>query len=144
MKKNKQRKKGKKMAEKWFVNEVVSKYRNHKFVVRLMRMGHRCGYVQVNDLAVFRKLEKIYNEEFSIPQINAHGGITFVKLDASKNYLPLNKWIGFDCNHLDDLPDKVATKQNFTLSYHASYFCYWLSFFGISVFWRFDLSYYKG
>ena len=60
---NKQRK-VKKMAEKWFVNEVVSKYRNHNFVVRLMRMGHRCGYVQVNDLAVFRKLEKIYNEEF--------------------------------------------------------------------------------
>ena len=101
---------------KMFVDEVVDIYNGHQFVVKLQRRGHRCGYVRVNDSALFEKIKQWYdawdNCDFDF---DVHGGITFVS-DIEGQYLPPGAWIGFDCAHCDDLPDIPAAVVAFDLS----------------------------
>lgn len=104
------------MKQKFFYEEKSDTYKNHKYIVRLLRTGHRCGYIMLNNPFVFRKIEKFYNENFYVSGIDVHGGITFVKYNATSHYLPGQKWIGFDCCHLEDLWDLKSAKKHFDLS----------------------------
>lgn len=100
--------------KKWFKDELLGFYEGHKFIVTLMRYGHRCGYVLVNDHELFERIKEWYknwNDEFDF---DVHGGITFVESDPDNHHLPGGDWIGFDCNHLGDTLDFTAVYNEFT------------------------------
>ena len=100
--------------KKWYVNELLGGYEGHFFVVTLMRYGHRCGYVKVENHELFERIKKWYcdfdNSEFSF---NVHGGITFCESDPDNHHLSKGDWIGFDCNHAGDLIDATALFNEF-------------------------------
>ncbi|WEV36242.1 hypothetical protein [Lactobacillus sp. ESL0677] len=53
-----------------------------------------CGYVMIP------KNNKLFGKDYmdnDFPNLDVHGGITYVDYDQENNW-----WIGFDCNHLDD------------------------------------------
>ena len=103
------------MSSKRYIDEVVSVYKGHDFFVKLQRLGHRCGYVRVNDSTLFSKIQNWYNwwnnQDFDF---DVHGGITFVNQSTGDDYLPGMNWIGFDCAHYGaDCPDREATLNAF-------------------------------
>lgn len=98
------------MKNKNFVDEVFGTYKGHDYVVRFHRMGHRCGYVRVNEKSLFDKIKKTYDELFDPDNkynIECHGGLTFVEEfdKPDHGFTKVGCWIGFDCNHCDDLQD---------------------------------------
>ncbi len=98
------------MDNKNFVDEVFGTYKEHDYVVRFYVLGHRCGYVRVNDEKVFAKIKDAYDNlhdpdnQFNI---ECHGGLTFVEEfdKPDRGFAKAGCWIGFDCAHSDDLQD---------------------------------------
>jgi hypothetical protein len=98
-----------------YYDEIVNTYKGYKYVVRLQRMGHRCGYVQVPDDNLFDEIDKNYhNWDFDGPYIECHGGLTYCYRDH-EDYLEGDNWIGFDCAHLGDAYDIEAMKDRFII-----------------------------
>ena len=85
--------------------ESVSEYRGFKYVIALMSMGHRCGYVAIP------KDHVLYGRHFNNILLDCHGGLTY-----SDDGYPLddgNWYIGFDCAHWGDGKDYDAIKKYF-------------------------------
>lgn len=76
-------------------------YKGIRCVVIFTRMGHRCGYVGVDEKSTI--FEKGYNElDFDV-----HGGLTYSGGGKDSKY-PVESnlfWIGFDCAHYMDSSD---------------------------------------
>lgn len=84
--------------------EAIKEYRGHEVRVILYPTGCRCGYV------------KLANPIDSVDEIMCHGGITFNQLVDDNSYRFGNKhghWIGFDCAHIGDAPDRDAVTRYF-------------------------------
>ena len=83
------------------VVEKVGEYKGIRYVVALMSLGHRCGYVAVP------KEHRYYKDnDYDCMNIYCHGGITY-----SGDEYPLddgNWYIGFDTAHWGDGKDKDA------------------------------------
>jgi hypothetical protein len=83
------------------VVEKVGEYKGIRYVVALMSLGHRCGYVAVP------KGHRYYKDkDYDCMNINCHGGITY-----SGDEYPLddgNWYIGFDTAHWGDGKDLDA------------------------------------
>lgn len=91
--------------DRGFYDEFTGSYRNHKFVVRLYDIGHRCGYTEV-----LGRLPRGCNLECDIL---VHGGVTY---DAVADDWVSNDgchWIGFDCGHSTDKKDVSAVREVF-------------------------------
>jgi hypothetical protein len=101
-----------------FVDEIKEEYHGFKFVVKMQRMGHRCGYVQIPDNELFQKIQKAADSGEGNGQydIICHGGITFVEDNPPQDYLTGNNWIGFDCYHAGDDKDITSAMELFDLS----------------------------
>jgi hypothetical protein len=96
-----------------YYDEIVNTYNGYNYVVRLQRMGHRCGYVQVPDNDLFDKIsENYHNWDFDGPYIECHGGLSYCYKD-NEDYLEGDNWIGFDCAHLGDACDREAVMSIF-------------------------------
>lgn len=61
--------------------------------VKIMPMGHRCGYVGVSE-EVFK--DKGYDDL----DVDVHGGLTYARTEEDGL-----RWYGFDCAHLGDARD---------------------------------------
>lgn len=85
--------------------ESVSEYRGFKYVIALMSMGHRCGYIAIP------KDHELYGKDYNELLLDCHGGLTY-----SDDGYPLddgNWYIGFDCAHLGDGKDYDALVKYF-------------------------------
>ena len=77
-------------------------------VVLMTSMGHRCGYVSVEEGHPFHGVEYMTeapNGERPDCAISVHGGITYSSYGHDLEYplpTPGGWWFGFDCNHLMD------------------------------------------
>lgn len=102
------------MREKDYFIEDSGKYRGMDWVVIFRSLGHRCGYVRIEDDSIFERYEKEYDGIY-IPSLDVHGGITFVNRleDVNPNGLPAGNWLGFDAAHDEDLNDYQAARQYF-------------------------------
>ena len=77
-------------------------YRGIKYNVKMMRQGHRCGYVIVPNKIKISDIDFSYDSGFDV-----HGGITFAKIENGL------KVIGFDAAHVMDKPDLEIAKTRF-------------------------------
>ena len=98
------------MSKKYYVDEVFGVYNGHDYIVRFYDMGHRCGYVRVNEKSLFDKIKKTYDELYDPDNkynIECHGGLTFCEefSQPDRGFTKAGCWIGFDCAHFNDLPD---------------------------------------
>lgn len=92
--------------------ETRFEYKGYPCVVVFQKMGHRCGYVGLPKEHKYYGLEDFMSEPLC--DIECHFGLTY-----SRNYLVGQDdkdtwWIGFDCNHCDDLPDYETALKYFT------------------------------
>lgn len=100
------------LTNKVYKNYKIEKdfyYKNYRCLIIAQNGGFRCGYIKIS------KNNILYNKEYAYIDINIHGGLTY----SSFNYegYPIktkNKtyWIGFDCNHVDDLYDLNLINSN--------------------------------
>lgn len=93
------------------INEVVGNYLNHDYIVKIFNDGHRTGYVKIDDIEIFNKIKNDYRT-FSC-EIDCHGGLTFIETVKNSPFLPDGNWIGFDCAHDGDIPDKEGAEAHF-------------------------------
>lgn len=101
-----------------FIDEIINYHLGHKYIVRLQQMGHRCGYVKVNNEEIYQKIADCYwNFDLDKYSLAVHGGITLVEKNPISYFLPDGCWIGFDCNHLGDLPDFNALLMDFDVPF---------------------------
>ena len=89
-------------------------YKGITCVVVGVRIGHRCGYVGLQNPP-----KSITDDPYSL-DLDVHGGITYSRY--SKNY-PINTsttkfWLGFDCAHYSDGKDMTLVKE---LNYKVVY-----------------------
>lgn len=85
-------------------------HKGYEYLIVLTPMGHRCGYVAINDNHALYKEESYDSKKIS--ELKMHWGCTFYGkqfTDSACN----DKWIGFDCAHSGDRPDTQATKESF-------------------------------
>ena len=61
--------------------------------VKIMPMGHRCGYVGVN-------AEVFANIGYDELDVDVHGGLTYARNEEDGL-----RWYGYDCAHLGDARD---------------------------------------
>lgn len=96
----------------WIVIEGGGSYKDYEYLIVFISMGHRCGYVAIPENHKYSK-ETDYNDLF----IDCHGGLTFMSPDHVLKDLLSNpskeQWIGFDCAHCYDMPDKEAYIEYF-------------------------------
>jgi len=89
-------------------------YRDYEYLVTLVPHGGRCGYVSIPPHHEYSNLKE---NDYRAPKIDCHGCITFVsKEHVLKDYLTIpcnDMWIGFDCSHYRDSPDKVNAVKYF-------------------------------
>lgn len=89
-------------------------HREFEYVVLLMDMGFRCGYVKVP------KSHPFYNKDYSekeIRNLNVHGGITFSSHTINHECLSDGYWLGFDAFHSEDMLDyDEMNKENLKTS----------------------------
>lgn len=105
----------------WIAVEGGGVYKDHEYLIVLNTMGHRCGYVALKpdhpysqtpseDRNIAKHKYKHY--AYDSLEIECHGGLTFMDPEHGLKQLlkvPCNDmWIGFDCGHYGDLPDKEA------------------------------------
>lgn len=103
------------MNKKTYIIENRGKYRGIDWVVRFLDLGHRCGYVKIEDKAVFSKYEKEYAKNNFILSLDVHGGITFIRklADGNEYGLSAGNWLGFDAAHHLDLNDYQCARKYF-------------------------------
>lgn len=80
-----------KKSEKFAVVEKIFEYKGHECICTFNRLGVRCGYVSVDENALFMASE-----------IDCHCGISFQD-ELPYDYGQTKKYyIGFDCGHICD------------------------------------------
>lgn len=88
-----------------FCIEYVEKYRGHEVRVILYKStGCRCGYV------------KLQQPVLNCDDIECHGDVTFnAKVDGDDDRFGgrPGHWIGFDCAHSGDAPDRYVVSEYF-------------------------------
>ena len=89
-------------------------HRGFNYLVLSMPMGHRCGYVQIPESHPL--YGKHCSEETVWQNINVHGGLTFsehmIEGDCGGCFTE-GYWLGFDCNHICDMPDPDEKSRAF-------------------------------
>lgn len=87
-------------------NSIVEKEFIHnglECLIRLTSMGHRCGYVKVPEDS--KLAERVLE---SLP---VHGGVTCIEHHHPETWeTTKGLWVGFDCGHCFDKPDRVAVE----------------------------------
>ena len=76
-------------------------YKGIECVVLGLSLGHRCGYVKVDN-----PTEDMVNSPYEL-DLDVHGGITYGEYSSSYP-IELDErsfWLGFDCAHYDDGKD---------------------------------------
>lgn len=84
-------------------------YKGYEYLIVLVPMGHRCGYIAISEEHILYKEEGYYG---AIGELEMHGGCTFYDKQFTR-FCCSDKWIGFDCAHCADIPDLEATKRVF-------------------------------
>lgn len=83
-----------------------------KWVVSIMPIGHRCGYV------LLPPGHPWYNKGYDNIDVSIHGGLTFSRnVGDGEGWPEAGYWIGFDCNHYDDAPDLDEMSSEFLAEY---------------------------
>lgn len=90
------------------VVESLFEHNGYQCVVVLSILGHRCGYVGIPESHPY--FGKNYE---NLCDIECHGGLTYSRGYLLGSELPNIWWIGFDCAHFDDKPDKEAVSNAF-------------------------------
>lgn len=88
--------------------EKEFEYRGYPCKVKLMDLGHRCGYVGIAPGKQF------YNIDYDDIPVGCHGGLTYGSLEDRLADHRTTFWIGFDCAHLGDGVDYDAVIHKFT------------------------------
>ena len=103
------------MREKDSIIEDSGTYRGMDWAVRFRAMGFRCGYVRIEDEALFEQYVKDFDENNDVPSLDVHGGITFAEKLDDGNFFELSSgnWIGFDAAHWRDLNDYQSARKYF-------------------------------
>jgi hypothetical protein len=79
-----------------------------EYVIIVMDLGYRCGYVKIP------KNHPWYGVHYNEIDIEVHGGLTFSSLVGLDHPILSNGyWIGFDCMHSADLPDRDEAKKEY-------------------------------
>ena len=88
--------------EKHYLVEEDFIYKGFRCVIIGNPLGHRCGYVGLP------RGHKYYGDHYDDIPVICHGGLTYGR--HNPNYPVANNeglyWIGFDCNHAGDSPDR--------------------------------------
>ncbi len=92
------------------VTEARFEHEGFPCVVLFMPMGHRCGYVGVP------KTHPVYGGYHEL-DIDCHGGLTYAEGHLQNQKDTETWWIGFDCAHWLDAPDKEAVQKYFPETY---------------------------
>lgn len=94
------------------VEKVWSTEAGYPAIVKMLDIGHRCGYVAVN------KSSKFYGKPWLDLAFDVHGGVTF-----TEDYIPeyttekTDLWfIGFDCAHSGDLYPGQKKSLNYCIT----------------------------
>lgn len=96
--------------EKRYIVEKEFEHCGLRCVCVLQNMGHRCGYVGVDES------HPLYGEDYdheAVSNLDVHGGVTYSNGDG---YYPIESdlwWFGFDCAHYMDLNDNEAYLRHF-------------------------------
>lgn len=93
-------------------------YKGYKCCVLFQALGHRCGYVLVP------RYHKVYGHLYSDTicfNIKCHGGLTYSSHSLLERESP-SWWIGFDCAHAGDIPDRESQMRYFGNAAQDSYF----------------------
>lgn len=83
-------------------------YKGYTCVVVAQSLGHRCGYIGINEKNAF--YEKDYDDMY---EIEVHGGLTYAGGGNNSDY-PIESnlwWFGFDCAHGRDANDLGIIKE---------------------------------
>lgn len=84
-------------------------YRGYEFIIVLTPFRHRCGYISIPCGHFFDRYEPKNLDSFCI---KCHGGITYSgRFNDIKKFLEIedtDRWIGFDCAHGGDFPDRES------------------------------------
>ena len=98
--------------------ESTFRYRDYQCCVVFQELGHRCGYVLV---PYWHKLyEQPYTSE-DCENIKCHGDLTYASHNLLDKEYP-GWWIGFDCAHAGDMPDKESQMRYFGDNKQDSFF----------------------
>jgi len=84
--------------------EKRGEYKGYKYLVVAHEMGHRCGYIKIP------RKNKFYGKNYEEIPIAVHGGLTFSK---RRGGFGRGWWIGFDCAHFGDKPDKSIMSEEY-------------------------------
>jgi len=84
--------------------EAAGSHVGFQYCVRIIPLGHRCGYVCIP------KEHPWYSRQHDYIDVRIHGGLTFsgyvTSKDLDRRAWPCEGyWVGFDCAHCFDLPD---------------------------------------
>ncbi|MCM1500769.1 MAG: hypothetical protein NC124_20110, partial [Clostridium sp.] len=82
-------------------------YKQHRCIVIFTDIGHRCGYVSVNENS------PLWCKDYSY--FDVHGGITYSGGGKNSKY-PVESdlyWFGFDCGHYYDQIDCEKLREYF-------------------------------
>ena len=88
------------------VLETYFTYKDYKCCVLFQALGYRCGYVLVP------YWHSQYEKNFDDIPIRCHGGLTYSSHDLMGQTSP-SWWIGFDCAHTGDMPDRESQMKYF-------------------------------
>ena len=101
--------------------EINEKYKGYEYLVYATRMGHRCGYVKIPEEHTLYEMD--YTDIEDQFDIEVHGGLTFSGfITGFIDGTILQErcwWIGFDCNHFDDLKDFEIMSHEYKEAYQC-------------------------
>lgn len=104
-----------------YVVEDVFEHKGLPCVVVFSQMGHRCGYVGVDNTSKF-----YHNDYQDMDFISVHGGLTY---SGGNNKYPIETgadtwWFGFDCSHYGDENDINKVVEYFGKNANKHCVCY--------------------
>jgi hypothetical protein len=99
--------------------ESGGEYKGYHFCVTFTQHGHRCGYVAISNKHPYYKYSDF--EDKKISKLKVHGKVNFFYKISERplvnfKYLGIehvcdDKWMGFDCGHLNDKPDMETLQK---------------------------------
>ena len=95
--------------------ESTFRYKGYQCVVLFTELGHRCGYVYVP------YWHKQYEVDYDDIPVKCHGGLTYSDHRLMDKEYP-GWWIGFDCAHAGDMPDRESQIRYFGNTKQDSFF----------------------
>ena len=95
------------------ITEERGIYKGFPYEVKLFSDGHRTGYIKLDDWLSGDGIRSWENFNENIKDaLDCHGGVTYCEKESC-GYLPDGYWVGFDCAHMGDIPDREAAEKAF-------------------------------